>query len=72
MWTFQSHVLPLADVIADRQLALAEQVADVERQAEVRVVHLAVQLGELVHRVDEHARLRLERQPNARALRRSR
>jgi hypothetical protein len=55
-------VLPPADVGPDGRLAHADQVTDVEGQAEVAAIHLAVQFGEFVHRVDEHAWLRLERQ----------
>ena len=51
---------PAADLLGNRSLALALQVADVECQSLVRRIELAEQLFESGHGVDEHARLRLE------------
>ena len=45
-----------------RHLAHADEVADVERQAEARVRHGVEERPEARHGVDEHARLRLERE----------
>ena len=53
---------PLAKLVRDGHFAQAMQMADVEREAEEGMIDARVQLGEAVHRVDEHARLRLEGQ----------
>jgi len=51
------HVLPLGQEPAHGQFAVADEVADVDGEPERRVVHPREEIGELVHRVDEHARL---------------
>src|SRR5579859_7402991 len=56
------HVFPSSNVRLHRHFAHTMEVADVERQTKRGVIHALKQLRELVHGVDEHSRLRLERE----------
>src|SRR5207248_10756820 len=56
---------PASDVIRDRCLSQAVQMADVERKLQVGCVHSLLQLAEAVHGVDEHSRLRLKANDDA-------
>ena len=60
MWTFDQPRRPAADHGVDGAFALAVQMADVQREAEVFHARLRQQFLPSRHRVDEHARLRLE------------
>ena len=55
-------ILPAQDVIRDWQFVLTMQMPHVQRQAKKRMGDALMQVRELRHGVDQHARLRLEGQ----------
>jgi hypothetical protein len=58
-------ILPCLDVIGNWHFSQAMQVADVQRQSEQGMINASSQLSVASHGINEHARLRLERQPHA-------
>ena len=48
-------VLPLVNVFRDWQFVRADEMSNIECEAEERMIDASMQLGEFVHGIDEHA-----------------
>src|SRR5258708_25487397 len=59
------QVLPAREIVRDWGLSLAVQVADIDRQAEEWMLHALPKRGVAIHGINEHPRLRLEREAHA-------